>query len=106
MKLEMENENDKESREILAFNWSLDKNSITNMIALMFLRMSKFKHLKLVCLIQSSRNEGFTDIFDIRSTHNNLMVFYLNTMSSIAKQGEKHVENYANEERSWLSCSQ
>ena len=61
-----------------------------------FLRMSKFKHLKLFCIIKSSINEVFTDIFDIRSTHNSLIVFYLNTISSIAKQGEKHVENYAN----------
>ena len=36
------------------------------------------------------------DIFDIQSTHNSLMVFYPNTISSIAKQDEKHVENYAN----------
>ena len=58
--------------------------------------MIKLKHFKLVCFIQSSKNEVFMDIFDIQSTHNSLMVFYPNTISSIAKQDKKHVENYAN----------
>ena len=44
---------------------SFYQHSTTNMIALMFLRMSsKFKHLQLVCIDQASINEVFTEIID------------------------------------------
>ena len=68
------------------------------MIALMFLRMSKFKHLKLVCFFFNLLEMKLLRIYLKFDRHiiNSLMVFYLNTNSSIAKQDEKHVENNSN----------